>query len=205
MSSDVDLQLRLAGAVTSACIQCSALCATRTNVVIGRGTGVNRAMIVGEAPGAEEDASGRPFMGTAGQLLTGLFAEVGLELNDFYVTNTLKCRPPKNRDPEPEELASCRFHLARQVSIIQPRLVVAVGRFAAASFLGLEPAKFSITKARGHWVKTDAGTHVMPLLHPSYLARNRNDEALWAATRADIRQIVLAFAIDVYEDTPTPS
>ncbi|MHC4932370.1 MAG: uracil-DNA glycosylase, partial [Planctomycetota bacterium] len=128
-----------------ACELCS-LCETRTQVVFGEGSPSSELMFVGEAPGRDEDAQGRPFVGRAGQLLTRMIQAMGFEREQVYIANVLKCRPPNNRDPAPDEVEKCRPYLLRQLEHIGPRVVCALGRHALRALTGYTG---SITKVRG--------------------------------------------------------
>jgi len=126
-------------------------------------------MVVGEAPGESEDRSGIPFVGASGQLLTQLFQSAGLSReSDLFITNTVKCRPPSNRNPLPEEISACDSWLKQQIEILKPTIIVLVGKIAAEAYLG---RLVKITKERGEWLSTNP--HVMAILHPSYLLRNQ--------------------------------
>jgi DNA polymerase len=163
-----DLQQAVAG-----CTACG-LCKTRRNTVFGVGDEKAQWMIVGEAPGAEEDARGEPFVGQAGRLLDAMLAALKLSrAHNVYIANVLKCRPPGNRNPEPSEVAQCGPHLARQVEIIKPRLILAMGRFAAQTLLNTEA---SIAGLRGR-VHDYKGVPLIVTYHPAYLLRNLPDKA----------------------------
>lgn len=140
---------------------------TRTNLVFGEGSPQARLMFVGEAPGAEEDLQGRPFVGEAGQLLNSLLNKLGLRREDVYIANILKSRPPGNRDPEPDEVAACLPFLIKQIEAIRPQVIVTLGKIATNSLLNLDR---QITKIRGTWQKF-RDIRVMPTFHPSYLLR----------------------------------
>ncbi|WP_455203712.1 uracil-DNA glycosylase family protein, partial [Kaarinaea lacus] len=118
-------------------LSCNAceLCKTRTQAVFGVGNQSAQWMVVGEAPGADEDRQGEPFVGRAGQLLNNMLLAIGLKREEVYIANILKCRPPNNRDPKPEEVAQCEAYLRRQVALIQPKIILAVGRIAAQNLL----------------------------------------------------------------------
>ena len=147
---------------------------TRTNSVFAYGIPNSKLMLIGEAPGFNEDQQGRPFVGRAGQLLDKIFESVGLSrTKDIYICNTLKCRPPDNRDPLPEEKAACKAYLQAQVDILKPRLILLCGRIAMASFLD---TPLGITKIRGKWFDGPHGSKMMPIFHPSYLLRNASRE-----------------------------
>jgi uracil-DNA glycosylase len=152
---------------TLGCTRCG-LAGSRTQVVFGEGNPQADLVVVGEAPGAEEDQSGRPFVGRAGKLLDLLLASVGFGRNDVFICNVLKCRPPGNRNPQPDEVASCRPYLVRQIEVVSPRAILACGSFAAQTLL---EATTSIGQLRG-------GAHrfgdvpVIPTYHPAALLRN---------------------------------
>jgi uracil-DNA glycosylase len=141
---------------------------TRTHIVFGEGNPQARLAFVGEAPGADEDAQGRPFVGRAGQLLTKIIEAMGLTRRDVYICNILKCRPPGNRNPKPEEILTCEPFLVRQLQIIQPKVICALGTFAAHTLLKTE---ISISLLRGRF-HTYQGIYLMPTYHPAYLLRN---------------------------------
>lgn len=150
----------------SRCGSCP-LADTRTNVVFGSGNADADLMFVGEAPGAEEDRQGRPFVGAAGRLLDRLLAEIGFERSDAFIANVLKCRPPGNRDPEPHEIEECTPHLMRQIELIEPRVICTLGNFALRLLSG---AKQGITKVHGSpQTHTIAGRslELYPLFHPA--------------------------------------
>ncbi len=154
-------------AAVAACQLCR-LAQTRTQTVFSDGTGKTRIMFVGEAPGADEDATGVPFVGRAGQLLTKMIeGGMGLSRQDVYIANVLKCRPPGNRNPEPDEIALCRPYLEAQVGLVAPAALVALGKFAAQFLLETEEP---ISRLRGRW-GSYRGIPVMPTYHPSFLLR----------------------------------
>ncbi len=144
------------------------LCETRRNVVFGEGHPEAKIVFVGEAPGAEEDAQGLPFVGRAGQLLTNIIKAMGLERKDVYICNILKCRPPGNRNPQPEEIRHCEAYLKRQLRILSPQVICALGTFAAQTLLKKDAP---ITTLRGRFHDYD-GIRLMPTYHPAYLLRN---------------------------------
>lgn len=155
------------------CFKCS-LGKSRTKTVFSGGVVNNKLMLIGEAPGYWEDQKGEPFVGKAGQLLDKIFASVGLSRQkDVYICNTLKCRPPENRNPLPEEKEACREYLDIQVGAIRPKIILLCGNIAVQSFL--EGAK-GITKVRGQWFDGPYGSKMMPIFHPSYLLRNDSRE-----------------------------
>jgi uracil-DNA glycosylase family 4 len=157
------------------CERCP-LSATRTKVVFGSGNADADLMFVGEAPGAEEDRQGLPFVGRAGVLLTQLLEEIGMRREDVFICNTLKCRPPGNRDPQPVEIESCEPYLARQVQLIEPRVVCTLGNFATKL---LTRSQTGITKVRGTPQVHRLGgrtVFVMPLFHPAAALRTPSVE-----------------------------
>lgn len=185
--------------LSTQCRSCTAcrLHETRTQTVFGSGRADAPILVMGEAPGEEEDKSGLPFVGRSGKLLTDLFDRVGIDRGtQLYVTNTVKCRPPNNRDPEPDEKAACRHFLEDQLRILQPRIIVLVGRIAAASYLGRE---VKITQERGQWLPRDPqnpnAPWVMPIYHPSFLLRNPSEvegSARWL-TLQDLAEVARVF------------
>jgi DNA polymerase len=152
--------------IALACTKCK-LAGTRTQVVYGVGNPNADLMFVGEAPGRDEDLQGEPFVGRAGQLLTDIIKAMKLTRDDVYIANVIKCRPPENRNPEPDELEACRPFIRRQIALIKPRVIVTLGKFALQSLL---EKSYSITAARGNWLEYD-GIKVMPTFHPAYLLR----------------------------------
>jgi len=144
------------------------LCGTRQHVVFGVGRERPPLLFIGEGPGADEDAQGEPFVGRAGALLTGLIHAAGLVREDVYITNVVKCRPPGNRNPEPDEVASCRPILQRQIELLDPRLIVSLGNVPLKV---LKPGAAGITRERGVPFGYQRWT-VLPTFHPSYLLRN---------------------------------
>jgi uracil-DNA glycosylase family 4 len=154
-------------AIATVCQKCG-LSRTRTQVVYGVGSPNADLMFIGEAPGRDEDLQGEPFVGRAGQLLTDIIKAMKLTRDDVYIANVVKCRPPDNRNPEPDELDACRPYIRRQVGIIQPKVIVTLGRFALQS---LTEKAYGITATRGLWLDYN-GVKVMPTYHPAYLLRN---------------------------------
>jgi DNA polymerase len=164
----------------AACTRCR-LAAGRTNVVFGMGNPEADLMFVGEGPGAEEDKQGLPFVGRSGQLLDRLILEeMGLTRADFYITNTVLCRPPGNRDPQEDELASCRPFLEERIELIRPRVVVTLGNFATKLLLGTTEG---ITRLRGRSFPFRTGV-LIPTFHPSAALRSGGETV--AAIRADL-------------------
>jgi DNA polymerase len=154
-----------------ACTRC-ALHKTRTQTVFGVGNLNAKWMFIGEAPGADEDRQGEPFVGKAGQLLNAILFAMGLKREEVYIANVLKCRPPGNRDPQPEEVAQCEPYLIRQIELIRPQLIVALGRHAAHSLLKTE---VPLAKLRGQKLSYH-GTPLFVTYHPAYLLRNPADK-----------------------------
>jgi DNA polymerase len=157
------------------CVKCPHLASSRKNVVFGVGSIDAQLMFVGEAPGADEDEQGEPFVGRAGQLLTKIIQATGLSRADVYIANILKCRPDTpgqsagNRKPTPDEMATCIPYLHEQIDLIRPKVLVALGTTAVEGLLG---KTLGITKLRGNW-QTYRGTPLMPTYHPAYLLRNQ--------------------------------
>ena len=158
------------------CLKCNkcSLCMTKTNTVFSAGVANSKIMLIGEAPGYYEDMQGEPFVGKAGQLLDKILGCVGFSRKEnIYICNTLKCRPPDNRDPLPEEKAACRVYLDAQIEILKPRIILLCGKVAAYSFID---TKLGITKLRGKWFEGPNFSKMMPIFHPSYLLRNDSRE-----------------------------
>jgi DNA polymerase len=150
------------------CTRC-VLHEARTQTVFARGNGSSGLCFIGEGPGADEDAQGFPFVGPAGQLLDKMIAAMGIERDDVYVCNIVKCRPPKNRTPEPEEMNACMPYLTEQVSLLEPQVIVALGKTAVQGLFGTAEG---ITRIRGRWRLYQGRIAVMPTFHPAYLLRN---------------------------------
>ncbi|TLM61383.1 MAG: uracil-DNA glycosylase [Deltaproteobacteria bacterium] len=164
------------------CQRCG-LCGTRKTLVFGVGNPSARLVLVGEAPGREEDEKGEPFVGEAGRLLDRILFAMGLSRDDVYICNVLKCRPPNNRDPEPDEIATCEPFLIRQLAAIQPQMIVALGRFAIQTLL---QTKAPISRLRGTWQQYQ-GIPLMPTYHPAYLLRNpAGKREVWS----DMKQVM---------------
>jgi DNA polymerase len=155
------------------CVRCK-LYKNRKNIVFGEGNPKAELVFVGEAPGREEDIEGRPFVGEAGRLLTKIIKAMGLDRKDVYICNVVKCRPPRNRDPEADEIRACFPFLEAQLRIIAPKVICTLGRIAAQTLLGKD---FKITKQRGDW-HFYKNIPVMPTFHPAYLLRNPNEKRL---------------------------
>lgn len=155
------------------CQRCK-LSKNRTQIVFGVGNPKAELMFVGEGPGRDEDLRGEPFVGEAGQLLTRIIEAMGLKRQDVYIANVVKCRPPNNRNPEPDEIESCEPFLIRQLGIIKPKLICALGTFAAQTLL---KTKEKISSLRGNFYYYH-DIKVMPTYHPAYLLRNPNDKKI---------------------------
>jgi DNA polymerase len=164
------------------CTRCK-LHEKRTNIVFGVGSPRAQLMFVGEGPGADEDAQGEPFVGRAGRKLDEMIAAIGLKREDVYIANIIKCRPPQNRDPQPDEVDTCSPFLFEQIGAIRPRVIVALGSPAAKTLLN---TRVGITKLRGTW-HSYAGVPVMPTFHPAYLLRAytpENRRKVWEDLKA---------------------
>lgn len=160
-------------AEVSGCVKCP-LSTGRTRTVFGVGNRLAEWMVIGEAPGAEEDRQGEPFVGRAGQLLDAMLRAIDLPRQDVFIANILKCRPPNNRDPEPAEIACCKPYLERQIALIRPRILLAVGRIAAQNLLGTDTP---IGKLRGQVHRFgESGTPLVVTYHPAYLLRSPGEK-----------------------------
>jgi DNA polymerase len=168
------------------CQRCK-LCRERTHIVFGVGNPRAELVFVGEAPGRDEDLKAEPFVGRAGQLLTEIITKgMKMRREDVYIANVVKCRPPENRNPEPDEIAACEPFLIKQLELIRPRIIVALGTFAAQTLL---KSKTPISRLRGIW-HSYQGIKVMPTLHPAYLLRNPHDKRLvWQDIQAVLREL----------------
>lgn len=153
------------------CTRCR-LSESRTRLVFGVGNPDADLMFVGEAPGRDEDLQGEPFVGRAGQLLDKMIASIGLARNEVYIANVVKCRPPRNRNPQDDEIEACRPFLAAQIAAVAPRVIVTLGKFASSVLLGEEVA---ITRARGR-LRSHGDTPLMPTFHPAYVLRQYTQE-----------------------------
>ena len=173
MKTQYDDALEQVKAKCMVCKKCS-LCQSRTNTVFSAGVPNSKLMLIGEAPGYYEDMQGEPFVGKAGQLLDKILGCVGFSRKEnIYICNTLKCRPPENRDPLPDEKLACSEFLDAQIKILQPRIILLCGKVAVNSFFD---TKLGITKIRGKWFEGPYYSKVMPIFHPSYLLRNDSKE-----------------------------
>jgi DNA polymerase len=156
----------------------------RKNIVFGAGNPDARIMFIGEAPGKDEDLQGLPFVGEAGMLLTKLIEKMGFKRDEVYIANIIKCRPPMNRDPEEDEILSCRAFLDKQIEVIAPEFIITLGRIALMTLMN--NSKIRITVARGNFFEYK-GVPVMPTFHPAYLLRNPKDKWL---TWADVQKVM---------------
>ena len=170
----------------SGCTACE-LHSTRTQTVFARGNGSSGLCFVGEGPGADEDAQGFPFVGAAGQLLDRMIQAMGIERDDVYVCNIVKCRPPNNRKPEPTEMATCGAYLTEQLDLVTPQVIVALGATAVQGLLGTTEG---ITRLRGKWKLYRGRVPVMPTFHPAYLLRTPEAKReVWEDLQAVLRQM----------------
>jgi uracil-DNA glycosylase len=202
-------ELAAVRARADACRRC-AIGSTRTNVVCGVGDPCSPLVIIGEGPGENEDRQGEPFVGRAGELLNKMLAAIDLRREDVFITNTIKCRAISdengriaNRAPSPEEMANCREYLDRQLAIIAPRIILALGAPAAKSFLGRD---FSITRQRGIWYAGPEGTDLIVTFHPAYILRQTGGQIaamkklVWSdllAVRAKLDQLASAMPANI--------
>jgi DNA polymerase len=172
--------LRAVRADIGDCKRCR-LCSGRKNIVFGVGNPEAKLVFVGEAPGADEDQQGEPFVGKAGQLLTKMIEAMGYGREDVYICNVIKCRPPSNRNPEPDEVAACEPFLKAQLAVIRPRMIVALGKFAAQCLLR---DSTPISRLRGE-LRSYEGIPLMPTFHPAYLLRDPSQKKLaWKDLKA---------------------
>lgn len=180
-AAEVVAALDSLAAVVAACRECK-LCTTRNLTVFSSGDPQARLMLVGEGPGAEEDKQGVPFVGAAGELLNKILGAIGLARDQVYVANIVKCRPPGNRDPEPDEVRACRGYLEQQIDLVRPAVLVALGRYAAQTLLGTDA---SLTRLRGEWHDL-LGIPLRVTYHPAALLRN----AAWKRPTWEDMQLV---------------
>ncbi|MEQ9499996.1 MAG: uracil-DNA glycosylase [Deltaproteobacteria bacterium] len=171
------------------CTRCKLHGQGRRQIVFGVGNPRADIMFVGEGPGAEEDRRGEPFVGKAGQLLTRIIeGGMGLRRDDVYIANIVKCRPPKNRDPEPDEVEACEPFLKAQIRVVQPKVIIALGRYAAQTILR---ERTPITRMRGQWREYE-GIPLMPTYHPAYLLRNPAEKRpVWQDIQAVLQRLGL--------------
>ena len=173
LSQDKDNALQQLKKEIGDCTRCR-LHKERKNVVFGEGSSGARLMFIGEGPGRDEDIQARPFVGEAGRLLTRLIEKMGMKREDVYIANIVKCRPPFNRDPEEDEIATCKPFVERQAEIIHPGVIMSLGRVSAQSILGM---KMPISRMRGNFFSFN-NIPLMPTFHPAYLLRNPKDKWL---------------------------
>ncbi|MFH1615822.1 MAG: uracil-DNA glycosylase [Planctomycetota bacterium] len=198
---DAEMELRKIAAEVQSCSACG-LGKSRTNAVPGEGSSQARIVFVGEGPGADEDAQGRPFVGRAGQLLDKIIAAMGLKRKDVFICNILKCRPPGNRDPRPEEIVSCLPFLQRQLETLQPEVIAALGAHAAKTLLNTNKP---IGQLRGvfHDYYTSENAKPIKLMatfHPAYLLRNyshENRQRVWE----DMKKILGELGLEAKSET----
>jgi DNA polymerase len=168
------------------CKRCG-LCSTRQNIVFGSGSRNAKLMFIGEGPGADEDKTGLPFVGRAGQLLTKMIEAMRYTREDVFIANVVKCRPPENRDPFQIEVDACIGFLRRQIRLVKPEVIVALGAVSAVHLLGLDPQTAKISKIRGTFQNYE-NAKVMPTFHPSYLLRNETKKKdVWE----DLKKVML--------------
>jgi len=180
------------------CLNCQGckLAATRHHVVFGVGEPQAKVVFIGEGPGENEDLQGEPFVGRGGQLLDRFLAAVDLDRSkNIYITNMVKCRPPKNRDPEPDEVAACAPFLQRQLALIQPKIVVCLGRVAACALMD---KNFKVTKEHGQWQQKD-GVWMMGTFHPAALLRNPNNKPQCFEDMLSLQRKILEVCPETYE------
>lgn len=176
------------------CQRCK-LSKSRNKIVFGSGNPQAKIMFVGEGPGADEDASGEPFVGEAGGILTRIINAMGLVRDDVYICNVVKCRPPGNRNPEPDEIAACSPFLLRQIHSVNPQVIVALGKCATHALLS---SKEPISKMRGKF-HDYCGTPLMPTFHPSYLLHNKGNKELFWDVWDDMTQVLRLVGLPVPE------
>ena len=179
------------------CLKCTdcPLHTTRTQVVFGTGNPEGGIMLIGEGPGEQEDLRGEPFVGPAGKLLDDMLTLIGLDRSKVYIANIVKCRPPRNRDPLNSEQDICRAWLDRQIRIIKPKLILCLGRVAAAQIIS---ANFKITKDHGKWYQQE-GRKIMAIYHPSALLRDESKRPETFADLREFRKMVRQYYPDYYE------
>lgn len=172
------------------CSKCS-LSKSRKTVVCGEGDIHAKLMFIGEAPGVEEDMQGRPFVGEAGKLLTSLIEKMGFSRQQVYITNTVKCHPPNNRDPLEEEISACFEYLKREIAVVSPRVIMTLGKVATFALMGMKGKlkDLQISKIRGNMFFYNS-IAVVPTFHPAYLLRNRKDKWLtWQDAQEVLRRL----------------
>ena len=184
-------------ALRQRCLQCTAcpLARTRTNVVFGVGQAPSDIVFVGEGPGQQEDLTGEPFVGAAGQILDEMLSIIDLGRHNCYICNIVKCRPPQNRDPMPQEQDACIGFLQEQLALLQPKIVVCLGRIAA---MRLIKPDFRITREHGQWIHRD-GVSYMAIYHPSALLRNASKRPETFSDLLSLREQAKALNCRQYE------
>lgn len=166
------------------CNKCK-LCNNRTNIVLGVGNKYAKIMFIGEGPGADEDIQGIPFVGKAGKLMNQAFKGIGIDREEVYIANVVKCRPPMNRNPEQDEVSACLDYLRSQVMLVKPEIIVLLGSVALKAILGKE---YSITASRGKWVERK-GIKYMPTFHPAALLRDESKKIdFWNDLKEVVRE-----------------
>ncbi len=174
------------------CPRCR-LCASRTNTVFGEGDPDARIFFIGEGPGETEDRTGRPFVGRAGELLDKMIGGMGLRREQVYIANIVKCRPPNNRVPMPDEVATCTPYLERQLEIIRPHVIVTLG-LPSLKYMTDDP-KLTMGKSRGNW-RAWRGIKLMPTFHPAYILRNPTYETK-AAVWSDLKEVLVELGLPI--------
>ena len=185
VSNNDDVQMEVLRKAVADCRACQ-LCENRKNIVFGQGSIKASVVFVGEAPGAEEDEQGEPFVGRSGKLLTKMIEAMGIAREQVYICNVVKCRPPENRNPTDLEIASCSPFLTKQLAIIRPKIIVGLGRFACSTLL---QTKTPMAEIRGQWHQYE-GIKFMPTFHPAYLLRNPSAKKLvWQDLQEVLRHL----------------
>ena len=174
------------------CTRCR-LCETRTNTVFGEGDPDAQIFFIGEGPGENEDLKGRPFVGRAGELLDKMIAGMGLRREQVFIANIVKCRPPNNRVPMPDEVATCTPYLERQLEIIRPKVIVTLG-LPSLKYMMNDP-KLTMGRSRGQW-REWRGIKLMPTFHPAYVLRQYTDETR-AAVWSDLKQVLVELGLPI--------
>jgi DNA polymerase len=174
------------------CCKCPELCKNRHNIVFGAGEAISKIMIIGEAPGNKEDLENTPFVGKSGQILNSLLLETGISREEVYITNTILCRPPNNRDPTKEELEKCRTRLDKQIEIINPKVIITLGNFATKYILGTTKG---ITQLKGK-VYDINNRKIVPMFHPAVLLYNGNNPEKRRELLADFEPVKELLELD---------
>ena len=191
----LDQQWENRKAQLQSCQRCG-LCRTRIQAVWGVGNPKSKVLLIGEAPGKNEDEQGEPFVGRSGQLLDKMLAAVDLSRQkNIYITNIVKCRPPENRDPQPDEVAACMDYLREQTRLIAPKIIVCLGRISATRII--DP-NFKVTRQHGQWVEKN-GIHIMGTFHPAALLRNPGNKPGALMDFLSLREKIRQLCPEVYE------